>query len=152
MGINLREEDQSKKDERTVREALKFFFSSEGNVIREFLLEEIVTFVDSSGREATQELISRLGLSNLPQPSLFKAINPALSPEDKRNVQQMRKLASFLVGDFDASFDSARIRQLLPVLRGYRSEIREFATLLAVRLSEKAVSRGLNWATSLLAV
>ncbi|EJK77128.1 hypothetical protein THAOC_01061 [Thalassiosira oceanica] len=152
MGINLREEDQSEKDERTVREALRFFFSSEGNVIREFLLEEIVTFVDSSGREATQELFSRLGLNNLPQPSLFKAINPALSPEDKRNVQQMRKLASFLVGDFDATFDSERIRQLLPVLSGYTREIREFTTLLAVRLSEKAVSRGLNWATSLLVV
>lgn len=152
MGIDLREEDKSKKDERTVREALRFFFSSEGNVIREFLLEEIVTFVDSSGREATQELFSRLGLNNLPQPSLFKAINPILSPEDKRNVQQMRKLASFLVGDFDSSFDSDRIRQLLPVLSEYRNEIREFTTLLAVRLSEKAVSRGLNWATSLLAV
>lgn len=152
MGINLREEDQSEKDKRTVREALRFFFSSEGIVIREFLLEEIVTFVDSSGREATQELFSRLGLNNLPQPSLFKAINPALSPEDKRNVQQMRKLASFLVGDFDATFDSDRIRQLLPVLSGYTREIREFTTLLAVRLSEKAVSRGLNWATSLLAV
>merc|ERR1712127_89317 len=47
---NLREEGQSEKDQKSVREALRFFFSPEGNVFREFILEEIVTFVDSSGR------------------------------------------------------------------------------------------------------
>lgn len=84
LGINLREEGQSERDQRTVREALRFFFSPEGNVFREFILEEIVTFVDASGREASQEVMMALGLNNLPMPSLIRAINPSLSSEDKR--------------------------------------------------------------------
>ena len=63
----------------------------------------------------------------------------------------MRKLAQFLVGDFEgaaASSQSLRVRELLPILREYTPQLREFGTLLGVRLSEKALSRGLNWASS----
>ena len=84
LGINLREEGQSERDQRTVREALRFFFSPEGGVFREFILEEIVTFFDASGREASQEVMMALGLNNLPMPSLIRAMNPSLSSEDKR--------------------------------------------------------------------
>ena len=77
-------EGQSEQDKRTVREALKFFFSSEGNVFREFILEEVVSFVDASGREASQEVMIALGLNNLPMPSLIRAINPSLTVEDKQ--------------------------------------------------------------------
>jgi len=77
-------EDQSERDQRTVREALQFFFSPDGNVFREFILEEVVSFVDASGREASQELFSALGLNNLPTPSIFKALNPTLSANDKQ--------------------------------------------------------------------
>ena len=62
----------------------------------------------------------------------------------------MRKLAQFLVGDFEgaAGSQSLRVRELLPILREYTPQLREFGTLLGVRLSEKALSRGLNWASS----
>lgn len=154
-------EGQSQKDERTVRQALQFFFSPEGNVFREFLLEEIVSFVDASGREAGQEVMMALGLNNLPMPSLIRALNPTLSSEDKTSVQQMRKLAQFLLGDFEGAIspsgdglqrNSQRLRSLLPVVREYAPQLRTFGTLLGVRLSEKAVSRGLNWASSRLVV
>merc|ERR1719271_1396673 len=49
--------DGSEDDEKTVREALRFFLSPEGAVFREFMLEEIVTVVDASSREAAQELV-----------------------------------------------------------------------------------------------
>ncbi|KAL7553924.1 hypothetical protein ACHAWF_017281 [Thalassiosira exigua] len=155
--INLREEGQSQRDQRTVREALRFFFSEEGKIFREFISEEIVTFVDASGREASQEVMMALGLNNLPMPSLIRAMNPSLSQEDKNMVQQMRKLAQFLLGDFEGALsptgdglqrNSQRLRSLLPVMREYAPQLREFATLLGVRLSEKALSRGLNWASS----
>lgn len=161
MGINLRDKGQSDRDQRTVREALRFFFSPEGNVFREFIMEEAVTFVDASGREASEELLKTLGLRNLPLPSFFRAMSPALSSEDKRSVQQMRKLAQFLVGDFDGAVSptsggglqqsSQRLRKLLPVIREYSSQLREFGTLLGIRLTEKALSRGLNYASSQLA-
>ena len=168
MGINLRGEGQVERDEKTVREALRFFFSPEGYVFREFILEEIVSFVDASGREASQEVMMALGLNNHPMPSLFRALSPKLSSNEKNQNQQMRKLAQFLLGDFEGALTSSnsiqfsslsqsndnlqrnsqRIRKILPVVREYSPQLREFATLLGVRLSEKIVSRGLNWASS----
>jgi aarF domain-containing kinase len=71
-------------DERTVREALRFFFSEEGEVFRDFMLEEIVTVVDASGRDAVQELVRRVGLANFPVPSFIRALNPELNAQDKR--------------------------------------------------------------------
>ena len=157
LGINLREEGQSERDQQTVRDALRFFFSPEGNVFREFILEEVVNFVDAAGREQSQEVMMALGLNNLPMPSLIRAMNPSLSSEDKQNVQQMRKLAQFLLGDFEGALSptgdglqrsSQRLRGLLPVIREYAPQLRDFGALLGVRLSEKALSRGLNWASS----
>lgn len=75
---------QSERDEDTVREALRFFFSPEGEVFREFMLEEIVTVVDASSRDAARELGLSLGLGNLPVPSFIRALNPKLSDSDKR--------------------------------------------------------------------
>ena len=52
--------------------------------LREFMLEEVVTVVDASGRQALQELVRRIGLGGVPVPSLVRALNPKLSDEDKR--------------------------------------------------------------------
>jgi aarF domain-containing kinase len=162
LGINnLRE--QSDQDQRTVREALRFFFSPEGNVFRAFITEEAVNFVDASGREASEELLKTLGIANnVPMSSFFRAMSPKLSSGDKRSVQQMRKLAQFLVGDLEGAMISSssgtsttgngsssgqRLRKLLPVMREYSPQLREFGTLLGIRLTEKALSRGLNWAS-----
>ena len=66
-------------------------------------------------------------------------------------VKQIRVLIQFLFGDFEAANSgntSQRLRQLVPVAREYTTELREFGTLLASRLTEKTISRGLNWAAS----
>lgn len=171
---------QKEEDQTTVREGLRFLFSQEGRVFREFMLEEIVTVVDASSRGAVRELVVRLGLGNLPAPSLFKAMAPELNKEDKRMVSQIQKLVGFLLGDFDGvlgpselqdsnpnmsrmqraqqlfmngnngatSESSQRLRELLPVVREYAPQLREFGTLLVARLTEKTLSRGLNWAGS----
>lgn len=120
-------------------------------MFREFLLEETVNFVDAAGREAAQELMITLGLNNLPMPSFIRAINPNVSPEDKQMVQQMRKLSQFLVGDFEGALSTDRLRGVLPVVREYAPQLREFGSLLAIRLTEKGMSRGLNWASARLA-
>jgi aarF domain-containing kinase len=77
---------QTQEDKETVREALRFFFSPEGKVFREFMLEEIVTVVDASSRDAVRELARTLGLGGLglPVPSLFRALNPSLSDKDRK--------------------------------------------------------------------
>jgi aarF domain-containing kinase len=149
---------QSEEDKETLRESLRFFFSPEGEPFRDFMLEEIVTVVDASSREAVNELVRNLGLSNFPLPSLFKALNPELNDTDKRMVQQIGKLIQFLFGDFDSALGdgarngggmaAARARALLPVVREYRSELSYFGRLLVARLTEKNLQRSLNWASN----
>lgn len=148
-------ESQTEEDKQTVREALRFFFSKEGKVFREFMLEEIVTVVDASGRDAIQEITRNLGLANIPVPSFFRAINPSLTDGDRRMVQQIRVLVQFLFGDFDGAAsqtsNNERLRKLIPVAREYAPQLRDFGTLLVARLTEKSLSRGLNWASTRLA-
>jgi len=155
--------DQTEEDRETVREGLRFFFDKEGETLREFMLEEIVTVVDASSREATQELIRRLGFSNIPTPSFFRAMNPALNAEDKRMVQQITILVQFLTGDYDGAISgengnnnnlgngggaaTARLRALIPVMREYRTELSDYGKLLIARLTEKNLQRSLNWAS-----
>ena len=153
------------RDEETVREALRFFFSPEGQVFRELMLEEIVTVVDATSREAVQELTMALGIGNA-LPSFFRALSPQLSDKDRRVVKQIRKLVQFLFGDFESAIDSdssngggvrqtwnnrrennERLRKLIPVAREYGPQFRDLGGLLVIRLSEKSISRGINWAT-----
>jgi aarF domain-containing kinase len=163
LTVDANEAVQLDKDETTVREALRFFFSPEGQVFRDFMLEELVTVVDASSRDAIQEITRNLGLGGFPVPSLFRALNPKLSEKDRTMVQQVGKLIQFLFGDFEGSLASDqpgvrgrfasdpirndRIRQLIPVAREYSPQLREFGTLLVQRLTEKSLSRGLNWAS-----
>lgn len=62
-------------------------------------------------------------------------------------VQQIGKLVQFLLGDFDRAASTARLRKLIPVVREYAPQLREFGTVLVARLTEKSLSRGLNWAS-----
>jgi aarF domain-containing kinase len=132
-------------DERTVREALQFFFGSDGEVLREFMLEEIVNVVDASSRDAVQSLIKSIGLDNLPLPSIIRALSPELNDSDRRMVQQIRRLIQFLLGDFEAVGSTQRIRKLVPTLREYAVPLRDFGLLLIARLTEKNLSRGMRW-------
>jgi len=134
-----------------VREALRFFFNSEGQVFRDFMLEEIVTVVDASSRDAVLELTKTLGLNNFPVPSFLRALSPALSENDKEMVEQIRVLIQFLLGDFDlgnSGNNNQRLQELLPVVREYAPQLRDYGGLLIVRLTEKSISRGLKWVTS----
>jgi aarF domain-containing kinase len=146
--VSIPNKSQSENDQKTVREALKFFFSPEGQVLREFMLEEIVTVVDASGRDAILDITKSFGLNNLPVPSFFRALNPELSSKDKEMVRQIRVLIQFLLGDFDLGTrgnGSQRLREIIPVVREYAPQLREYGTLLLSRLTEKTISRGLSW-------
>mmetsp|Transcript_40024 Transcript_40024/g.83700 ORF Transcript_40024/g.83700 Transcript_40024/m.83700 type:complete len:811 (+) Transcript_40024:38-2470(+) len=151
--------EQTEEDQETVREGLLFFFSQEGEPFREFMLEEIVTVVDASSRDATQELVRRVGLSNIPAPSFLRALSPELSDNDRRMVQQITKLVQFLGGDYDGAIGennnlgnggnatTARLRALIPIVREYRVPLQDFGKLLIARLTEKNLQRSLNWAS-----
>ena len=184
------EAEQLDKDETTVREALRFFFSPEGQVFRDFMLEELVTVVDASSRDAIQELTRNFGLgrhsssftvSRSESQALGKGQNGKSSRRINYTVVFSAHISSYyflVISDGTTSrkagsvslwrfrgfsgFGSAwctrgrfasdpirndRIRQLIPVAREYAPQLREFGTLLVQRLTEKSISRGLNWAS-----
>ena len=62
-------------------------------------------------------------------------------------VQQIRKLSQFLLGDFEGAATTTRMRKLIPVAREFAPELRDFGILLGARLTEKSLSRGMNWAS-----
>lgn len=136
------------EDERTVRSALRFFFSTEGDVFREFILEEIVTVADAISRDGLRELARSLGLRNLPVPTFFQTMSPPLTEKDRKMVQQIDQLVRFFLGDFEGTANTRRLRQLIPIIREFAPQLRDFGLLLVARLTEKNLSRGLLWATS----
>lgn len=62
-------------------------------------------------------------------------------------AQQLLNTANSRTNVRNSSSSNARLRKLLPVIREYSPQLSEFGSLLVVRLSEKAISRGLNWAS-----
>ena len=75
-------------------------------------------------------------------------------------VQQIGTLVQFLLGDFEGAIQGAganggigarqaqnRLQALLPVIREYGPQLRNFGRLLVARLTEKALSRSLTWAS-----
>jgi len=79
------------------------------------------------------------------------AMTPELTDRDRNTVQQIQILIQFLLGDYQEAASTARLRKLVPVAREYAPQLREFGLLLAARLTEKNLSRGMNWATDQLA-
>ena len=73
-----------------------------------------------------------------------------------RNLSRLQRAQQFLInpnnngntGGSGGEGNNDRIRKILPVIREYSPQLSEFGSLLVVRLSEKAISRGLNWASS----
>ena len=97
IAVALNYEDARGRDQVGLRRQVLNLNTQEGRVFREFMLEEVVTVVDASSRQAVQELMRRVGLNNLPMPSLFRALNPTLSGEDRR-VSPFIHLSSRLTG------------------------------------------------------
>jgi hypothetical protein len=116
-------------------------------------LEEVVTVVDASGRGAIQELSRSLGLNNFPVPGFVRALNPEVTEKDRNITKQIRKLFEFLMGEYNEQtiVSTTRLQELLPVAREYAPQLRDFGLLLGARLTEKNLSRGMNWATERLA-
>merc|ERR1719324_1445087 len=153
----------------TAREALGFFFSDDGQVFRDFLVEEVVAAADALSREA---------LDRLPQPAFVRSFNrevrDALAPKpnesDEKVLSSIRRLLDFFLDggagvtqEADqaavlASSNSpavlrsllpdeaalARGRTFLPILREYQGEMRAFGLQIVGRLAELQTSRALG--------
>ena len=145
------------------KEALKFLFSNDGYLLRDFMLEETCNMVDALSRDAARELFIRLGVRGAAVPSIFRALAPKLTEKDKRTVDSIFKLLSFLIGDTPSSASDTspsgiagvlsnarkpenrqKLAQLLPVLREFAPNMRAFGLQIVSRLAEKSTARVLR--------
>ena len=141
------------------KEALKFFFSEDGDFFRTFMLDEIANSVDALSRDALFTIGKSFGLSSdvkspmggllLPGVGLLRSFNPPLNQKDKKNVAEVQKLLSFLRGRGTGDGGSGGgFGEIIPVLNEFRSETRDFFVQVMLRLTEKRIARGLNYLSS----
>ena len=135
----------------SAREALKFVFSAEGAFFRDFIMDELVRSIDAMSRSQLKILVTRLGLTGASIPVFllgnlkFIPLTPELDPEDRKVMENVRKLGDFLTGGDAAglvggSSDPRVIREMLPFLPNVATEIApELFKRLASRLSARAV-------------
>lgn len=148
----------TQQTENLTREAMRFFFSPEGELFRNMVLDETCTAIDSISRDAAREVVFQLGFDGAQIPSVLRAMAPRLSEDDKRVVAGIKRLSAFLVNG-GAGADSAeldvgvllsstlkpenrqKLTQLAPVLREFSPAIRSFGRSVLRRLVDKASGR-----------
>ncbi len=81
-----------------VRDALRFFFSPEGQFFRDFLLDETVKGVDAVSREGLRQVAQSIGFKGPWVPPVLKAMVPRLNDKDKKVVENVQKLLGFFLG------------------------------------------------------
>ena len=143
------------------REALKFFFSPEGLLFRNMVLDETCTAIDGLSRDAVRELVFQLGFDGAQIPAVFRALAPKLTAEDKKVVAGIRRLSAFLLNGSDGASGAQldmnvllssslrpenrqKLQQLVPVLREFAPSIRDFGQSVLRRLVDKASTRALQ--------
>ena len=89
------------KSSETTREALLFFFSDDGEYIRDLLEDTVVDGVDSLSKNAVAYLMNQLGLFNAPVliPGVSKRVNELtminMSEEDRKRVNTIMKMWNY---------------------------------------------------------
>jgi aarF domain-containing kinase len=130
------------------REAARFIFSSDGSLLRNFLLDEVVEAIDVVLREQTR---ARAPQAFTPQ-SLLAALVPTVGEDDKHAVASQQLLLDYLFKEPENSQSTAdnrerlqRLQQLAPLVTENAEEIRRFSLQVSGRLAERQTARSFGW-------
>ncbi|EFJ41361.1 hypothetical protein VOLCADRAFT_40547, partial [Volvox carteri f. nagariensis] len=143
------------------RAALRFIFSPEGALFRDFMLDELVKSIDALSREQALALLQvGLGLQGAQIPLLlpgssrsFLSLAPTLTSEDRRVVDNVTKIMTFLTrgslgtqsqveqGPVRMVSEGAAVAgELLPVLPAVATEVvPQVVSRLASRVAARTV-------------
>lgn len=131
--VHHRREQKQRQRQRSVREALRLFFSDEGQLLREFIADEVLTGLDALSRDAVRELLQRLRLLPLSPPpppssskskpsswwprwpvvpskklwSFMETASPSLTTKERETIDGLVKLVSFFLGAAPSSTATA---------------------------------------------
>jgi aarF domain-containing kinase len=148
------------QDEDAARDALAFFFGEDGEVFREFLLDELVKSIDAGARATLT--IPRPPLASPRVTTFLAKLQPPADDDDRAAIENARKLVAFLLRNDDADLTTVapsrtsasvlrQLRALSPVVNERRDDLRLFGTKLAARLAEKQLARNFDALGSLIA-
>ena len=140
-------------DADAARDALAFFFGEDGEVFREFLLDELVKSIDAGARATLP--IPRPPLASPRVTTFLAKLQPPADDDDRAAIENARKLVAFLLRNDDGDLSSVapsrtsasvlrQLRALSPVVNERRDDLRLFGTKLAARLAEKQLARNFS--------
>eukprot|EP01033_Poteriospumella_lacustris_P012782 gene12781-9137_t len=95
------QQQQQRQRQRSVREALRLFFSDDGALLREFIADEVLIGLDALSRDAVRELLQRLRLLPLQPPPSSSSSSSSSSSGRRPSLWQRwwappsKKLSSF---------------------------------------------------------
>jgi hypothetical protein len=147
-----------------VRDAVRFFFSEDGAVLRDFILEEVVLGVDALSRDALRYLLVRIGLfsNSRPFPPLFNVLAPELSESERKTIESILRLLSFFLSRDIRSNTSipdllsqavlssqnpesrAQLMRTLPILQEFAPSMQQFGSTITKRLLQRGSQRFFN--------
>ena len=87
------------QDEDAARDALAFFFGEDGEVFREFLLDELVKSIDAGARATLT--IPRPPLASPRVTTFLAKLQPPADDDDRAAIENARKLVAFLLRNDD---------------------------------------------------
>ena len=148
------------QDADAARDALGFFFGEDGEVFREFLLDELVKSIDAGARDTFA--IPNIPLASPRVTTFLAKLQPAVDGDDRASIENARKLVAFLLQNNDGDLTSVapartsanvlrQLRALSPVVNERRGDLQLFGTKLAARLAEKQLARNFDALGSLIA-
>jgi len=156
-----------------VRNALYFFFSEDGQFFRDFITDEVVKGVDCLSRDALLELASIAGVPSLLVPPVIKALIPKLSQDEKKVVENIKKLVQFLFNDYteeaavvpvlafaetssgstslfqaarNSQIDRKSVLELQTILQELGPQMRDFGLKICLRIAQITTNRLFNYA------
>ena len=87
------------------REALRFLFSPEGALFRNFLMDELVKSIDALSREQFRQLVMSMGLQHMMVPNMIPfaerpmlPLSPTVTASDRQVLQNIHTILGFLLG------------------------------------------------------
>jgi len=131
---------------RAVREALLFVFSDKGNVIREFLLEEVVASIEALSTDALYQLSIRVNINQNILPPFAKLFVHKLDQKEQKTVDNLVKLVEFISGDLQrgtiSTENAPRIAQeIVPLLPTILPVMQDFGAKVLGKLTEKTAAK-----------
>eukprot|EP00468_Gymnochlora_sp_CCMP2014_P013302 CAMPEP_0167763702 /NCGR_PEP_ID=MMETSP0110_2-20121227/13546_1 /TAXON_ID=629695 /ORGANISM="Gymnochlora sp., Strain CCMP2014" /LENGTH=709 /DNA_ID=CAMNT_0007650869 /DNA_START=224 /DNA_END=2353 /DNA_ORIENTATION=+ len=126
---------------RAIREALLFVFSDKGKIIRDFLLEEVVSSVEALSTDALYQLSVRLNINQNLLPPIARVFVHKLDDQEQQTVDNIVKLVEFISGDLSRGTTPQVLQEVVPLLPTALPVMQDFSVKVVSLLAERTTAK-----------